>query len=41
MTTETPPAVLRLSAELGTGTDLYRRALAFNDDDAERKALMA
>ena len=41
MTTETPPAVLRLSAELGAGTDLYRRALAFNDDDAERKALMA
>ena len=25
---------------LGAGTDLYRRALAFNDDDPERKALM-
>ncbi len=26
---------------LDSGTDLYRRALAFNDDDPERKALMA
>ena len=30
-----------LSAGLGAGTDLYRSALAFNDDDPERQALMA
>ena len=28
------------TAGLGAGTDLYRSALSFNDDDAERKALM-
>ncbi len=45
MTTNAPsddkPAGLRFSAGLGAGTDLYRSALAFNDDDPERKALMA
>jgi hypothetical protein len=41
MTTEAGRQRPDLSDGLGAGSDLYLRALAFNDDDPERKALMA
>ena len=36
-----PAEAFGSTAGLGAGTDLYRSALEFNDDDPERKALMA
>lgn len=41
MTGQSMPGEPRSNDGLGSGTDLYRRALAFNDDDPESKDLTA